>query len=241
MNPEISVIVPLFNESVNVLPLVERIFSAFNKHPGTIELVLVDDCSTDDTWARILEAAKSEPRLRPVRHLHNAGQSAALWTGFQTSRSPIIATLDGDLQNDPADLPAMLGALLDCDMVTGVRIKRVDNLLRRLSTRVARWARKAALGMDFADTACNLRVFRRSVLETIPAFDGMHRFMPILAHNAGAVVKEMAVTHHPRTAGRSKYGLWNRLGRGIRDLLMVRWYLKRQIRRVPVETPPKAD
>jgi dolichol-phosphate mannosyltransferase len=237
MSPELSVVVPFYNESANVVPLAEQILRALDKHAGGIELVFVDDFSTDDTWQRILEASRTEPRLRPVRHLRNAGQSAALWTGFKNSRSPIIATLDGDLQNDPADLPGMLARLTDCDMVTGVRTKRADNLLRRISTRVARQARKLALGMDFADTACNLRVFRRSVLETIPAFDSMHRFMPILAHNAGAVVKEMAVTHHPRTAGRSKYGLWNRLGRGIRDLRMVRWYLKRQIRRVPVETP----
>ncbi len=237
MNPALSVIVPLYNESANVVPLVRQIVRALDKHPGGLELILVDDASSDETWRRIQEVSLAEPRLRPVRHLRNAGQSAALWTGFRASRSPIIATLDGDLQNDPADLPAMLARLTDCDMVTGVRTKRADNFLRRISTRVARRARKLVLGVDFADTACNLRVFKRDLLETIPAFDSMHRFMPILAHNAGAIIREMPVTHHPRTAGVSKYGLWNRLGRGLRDLVMVRWYLKRQIKRVPVETP----
>lgn len=235
MEPEISVVVPLRNESANVLPLAERIFAALGQTANGIELILVDDASTDDTWQQILNARQIHPRLRAFRHSENRGQSAALWTGFKASHGKIVATLDGDLQNDPADLPRMMTLLADCDMVCGVRTNRADNWLRRVSSTIARTARKMVLGIDFADTGCNLRVFKRTVLETLPAFDGIHRFMPVFVHNVGLMVKEMPVTHHPRTAGRSNYGISNRLGRGIRDLIMVRWFLKRQLDRVPPE------
>lgn len=236
--PDISVVVPLFNEAENVTPLVQRILEALGKHTRGIEIILVDDCSTDDTWARILRARESEPRIRGVRHLQNRGQSAALWTGFKESQGRIIATLDGDLQNDPADLPRMIEDLEHCDMVCGVRTKRADNGLRKISSRIARIARRAALRVDFADTGCNLRAFKKSVLETLPAFDGIHRFMPVLAQNGGAMVKEVPVCHHPRAAGVSKYGVWNRLGRGIRDLFMIGLYIRRQLKvaATPTET-----
>jgi dolichol-phosphate mannosyltransferase len=236
MEPEISVVVPLRNESANVIPLTERIFAALNKVSGGAELILVDDASSDGTWQQILRARQAYPGLRAFRHSRNRGQSAALWTGFKASHGKILATLDGDLQNDPADLPRLLALLADCDMVCGVRTKRADNWLRRVSSSIARFARKTVLGVDFADTGCNLRVFKQTVLETIPAFDGIHRFMPVFVHNVGLTVKEMPVSHHPRTAGRSNYGIANRLGRGIRDLIMVRWFLKRQIGRVSLES-----
>jgi len=235
MEPQISVVVPLRNESANVLPLTERIFAALGNTSGGVELILVDDASSDNTWEQILQARQTYPGLRAIRHSQNKGQSAALWTGFRGSHGNIIATLDGDLQNDPADLPRMLASLSDCDMVCGVRTRRADNWLRRVSSSIARFARKSVLQMDFADTGCNLRVFKRTVLDVLPAFDGVHRFMPVFVHNVGLVVKEVPVTHHPRIAGRSNYGISNRLGRGIRDLIMVRWYLKRQIGRVPLE------
>jgi dolichol-phosphate mannosyltransferase len=242
MTPEISVVVPLRNEGPNVAPLARKILGALKDEPRELELILVDDGSTDDTWDRILEAQRADSRVRPLRHARSRGQSAALWTGFKASRGAIIATLDGDLQNDPADFPAMLSALAACDMVCGVRTKRNDTLVRRISSAVARRARKAAMGVDFRDSGCNLRVFRRAVLETIPPFDGLHRFMPILAHGAGARVKEMPVAHHARIAGRTKYGVWNRLGRGIYDLAMVRWYLKRQLKTMtPADIPAEAE
>jgi dolichol-phosphate mannosyltransferase len=223
----------LFNESANVKPLVERICAAFENHPPTVEIILVDDASTDDTWEQISQQAGAQPALRGLRHARNSGQSAALWTGFRASRAPIIATLDGDLQNDPADLPEMLSHLNEAEMVCGVRTKRADNWVRRRSSRIARWCRRLMLSGNFEDTGCNLRVFKREVLDYLPAFDGIHRFMPYFVDNAGDVVKQLPVRHHPRVAGQSKYGVWNRLGRGIRDLIMVRWYLKRQI--VPIE------
>jgi dolichol-phosphate mannosyltransferase len=233
MEPEISIVVPLFDESENVAPLVDRILAALRDERRELELILVDDGSADQTWHRIGQAKHRDPRIRGIRHLQNAGQSASLWTGFQASRGQIIATLDGDLQNDPADLPRMLAVLEGCDLVCGVRTKRMDSALRRLSTRIARAARKRVLGVDFQDTGCNLRVFKRSILELLPRFNGLHRFMPVLAHSAGASVKEVPVIHHARVAGRSKYGVWNRLGRGIYDLIGVRWFQKRLLKKTP--------
>ncbi len=228
MDPQISVVVPLYNEARNVQPLARKIFAALRDEKRSIELVLVDDRSTDDTWQEILAARRADSRIRALRHSQQSGQSAALWTGFQASRGEVVATLDGDLQNDPADLPRMLAQLGTCDMVCGVRVGRQDTAVRRLSSHIARWARKLALGVDFKDSGCNLRVFKRSVLELLPPFDGLHRFVPILAHGRGAVVREMPVTHHARVAGVSKYGIWNRLGRGISTLALVRRYLKGQ-------------
>ena len=237
MNPEISVVVPLLNEGPNVAPLAARIFGALGGDPRGLELILVDDGSTDDTWARILEVQRAEPRLRPLRHPRSCGQSAALWTGFRSARGSLIATLDGDLQNDPADLPRMLADLAHWDMVCGVRTGRKDNWLRRVSSRVARSARKLAFGVDFSDTGCGLRVFKSSLVESIPPFNGFHRFLPVLASGAGALIKEIPVAHHPRIAGQSKYGLWNRLGRGLYDLIGVRWFLKRQIKTPRTSSP----
>jgi dolichol-phosphate mannosyltransferase len=230
MDPEISIVAPLFNEAPNVQPLAQRIVSAFEKQTGAFEILLVNDGSTDDTWDRIQDVCRGDSRVRGLRHEKSAGQSAALWTGFNASRAPIIATLDGDLQNDPDDLPRMIEELKSFDMVCGHRSKRMDTSVRRLSSRIARRARSLVFGVDFADTGCNLRVFKRWIIQRVPPFDGLHRFLPILAHNAGAKVKEVPVMHHPRTAGVSKYGVWNRLGRGVYDLIMVRLYLRRQLK-----------
>jgi dolichol-phosphate mannosyltransferase len=229
MATAISVVVPLYNEARNVQPLARKIFDAFSEEKQPIELILVDDRSTDETWQEILAARRADSRVRALRHRTQSGQSAALWTGFQASRGEVIATLDGDLQNDPADLPQMLAQLAVCDMVCGVRVGRKDTVVRRLSSLVARWVRKIVLGVDFRDSGCNLRVFKRWVLSLLPAFDGLHRFVPILAHGRGAIVKEMPVTHHPRVAGLSKYGILNRLGRGISGLALVRRCLKGQV------------
>jgi len=227
--PAISVVVPLWNEELNVTALVDRVLQALHLEPGGVELILVDDASSDGTWEQMLVVKRNEPRIRALRLLRHSGQSAALWAGFSASRGGIIATLDGDLQNDPADLPAMLKQLEAYDLVCGVRTRRMDNGLRRVSSHLARWARRTVLGVDFRDTGCNLRVFKRTVLQKLFPFDGLHRFMPILAHCTGARVLEIPVAHHPRTAGKSKYGVWNRLGRGIWDLAAMAWYRKRQL------------
>ena len=234
MPVDISIIVPVFNEEENVLSLARELAKALDKEPRSYELVFVDDASQDRTWERVREAHRLDRRVRGVRHERNSGQSAAVWTGILATTAPIIATLDGDLQNDPADLPRLLAELKVVDFVCGIRVNRRDSWLRRVSSRIARWARKAALGADFQDTGCAVRVFKRSTLSGVFPFNGWHRFLPILVHACGVTTKEVPVNHRPRIAGASKYGVGNRLWRGIADLIGVAWHLKRGLR--PVAT-----
>jgi dolichol-phosphate mannosyltransferase len=235
----ISIIVPVFDEADNVLPMAREVAAAFASVPNDWELVFVDDGSRDATWARIAEAARANSHVRGVRHTRNAGQSAALWTGIQATTRPLLATLDGDLQNDPAELPRLLRELETCDFACGWRQNRQDTFVRRVSSRLARWARGAALGAEFRDTGCALRVFKRAALEGVFGFNGLHRFLPILVAGGGFSVREVPVNHRARVAGVSKYGVWNRLGRGLHDLIGVAWYQRRRFRPVPVErTPP---
>src|SRR5437764_11003664 len=197
------------------------------------ELVFVDDASTDDTWAQIQQAAHQfDANIRGLRHSRNSGQSAALWTGLQNCSSPLLATLDGDLQNDPADLPRLLAELDQVDFVSGMRLARQDNFVRRASSKIARWARRTILKVDFRDTGCAIRAFKRSALEGLFPFNGLHRFLPLLVHGNGARTLEIPVNHRPRVAGVSKYGVWNRLGRGLYDLFAIAWYQKRRLRPV---------
>ncbi|HWN93968.1 MAG TPA: glycosyltransferase family 2 protein [Methylomirabilota bacterium] len=231
---EIAIIIPVFNEGENVLPLAEEIRTAMQPLGRSYEIVFVDDASTDATWERIDEARRQSPHVRGVRHEWNAGQSAALWTGLRAARSPILVTMDGDRQNDPADVPKLLQELDNADFVCGVRAKRNDAWLRRVSTKVARAARRQVLGVDFCDTGCALRAFKQEVLDGVFPFDGVHRFLPLLVHANGARAKEIPIGHRPRVAGQSKYGLWNRLGRGIYDLIGLAWYQKRRLGNIPV-------
>ena len=234
MPVDISIIVPVFDEGDNVMPLAREVAKALDKEPRAFELVFVDDASRDKTWEKIQEARRLDPRVRGVRHARHSGQSAALWTGIQATTGDILATLDGDLQNDPADLPRLFAELTCVHFVCGMRVNRQDNWLRRISSAIARRARKAVLGADFRDTGCALRAFRRAALDGVFPFNGWHRFLPILVHDGGATTKEVPVNHRPRVAGVSKYGIWNRLGRGLFDLIGLRWYQKRRIRPVPI-------
>ena len=233
MAAEISIIVPVFNEAENVLPLTREILAALPAIGRPAELVFVDDASIDQTWERVREARRQDPRVRGLRHARNAGQSAALWTGVQATTSPILATLDGDLQNDPADLPRLLAELERVDFVSGIRLRRRDDLLRRISSHIARWARRRVFQVDFRDTGCALRAFKRTALDGVFPFNGLHRFLPVLVQGGGAKTLEIPVNHRPRVAGVSKYGVWNRLGRGVYDLFAIAWYQKRRIR--PIE------
>lgn len=235
MPEPISIIVPVYDEQDNVLPMAREVAAAFATVANDWELVFVDDGSRDETWKNICAAASASPRVRGVRHLRNAGQSAALWTGIQQTDRPLLATLDGDLQNNPADLPRLLQELGTCDFACGWRQNRQDSFVRRASSRVARAARSAALGAEFRDTGCALRVFRRAALEGIFGFNGLHRFLPIMVAGGGFRVREVPVSHRPRIAGVSKYGVWNRLGRGLFDLVGIAWYQRRRVRPVPME------
>jgi dolichol-phosphate mannosyltransferase len=236
--PQISIVVPVYNEEENVLPLADEIHRAMEQVSKSYELVFVDDCSTDSTWEKIADARRSNSRVRGLRHQQNAGQSAALWTGIQSTQAPILATMDGDRQNDPADLPLLFAELKENDFVCGVRRKRQDNWLRLVSTKVARAARRQALKVDFCDTGCAFRVFKRTALDGIFPFNGLHRFLPVLVHGNGARTKEIPIGHRARVAGVSKYGLWNRLGRGIYDLIAIAWYQKRRLSRIATSELP---
>jgi len=238
---DISIVVPVYNEEANILPLADEVDQALRHETRSYELVFVDDASTDQTWAKIQQARRQNPRVHGFRHARNCGQSAALWTGLQATTGPIIATLDGDLQNDPADLPKLLAEVEKYDFICGVRTKRQDNFIRRASSCVARKARKLVLGVDFCDTGCAFRVFKRSVLKELFPFNGLHRFLPVLVHGEGATTREIPINHRPRIAGVSKYGLWNRLGRGIFDLFAMAWYQKRRVGNVPFDELPNDD
>ena len=235
--PCLSVVIPAFNEEENIVPLAEEVVAALSSLAGGFELILVDDASTDST-AQVIKQF-GHPQVRGVFHRVNCGQSAAVASGFQASRGEFVATLDGDGQNDPADLPAMLAQVLKdgVDCVTGVRRKRQDTFIRRFSSRVANGFRNWITGDQVSDSGCGIRVVRRSALREIPVFNGMHRFMPTLLRGQGFTVSETTVNHRERVRGTSKYGVHNRLWRGIRDCFGVRWYLKRAVRSDRLSTP----
>lgn len=229
MVPQIVIVVPVFNEVENIAPLVAQVRDAFATEARPWQLVLVDDASTDRTWDAIQEHQQRDPSVAGFRHVRNRGQSAAVWTGISRTQAPFICTLDGDLQNDPAELPRMLAMLDQADFVCGHRVNRRDSWVRRMSSIVARKVRTWSLGWDFADTGCALRAFKRTSLAGVFPFNGLHRFLPILVAGNGSKVVEVPVNHRPRTAGVSKYGVWNRLGRGIFDLVGVAWYQRRRL------------
>lgn len=238
---QLSILVPVYNEQDNILPMLHEVSAAFSGTDWDWELVYIDDASSDATWTRIAEARQRDARVRGLRHLRNAGQSAAVWTGIQQTTSPVLATLDGDLQNNPADLPRLLALLGEVDFVCADRsANRRDSLVRRWSSAIARRARRFALRHDFRDTGCALRAFKRECVAGVPAFNGLHRFLPILVADGGWKTREIPVSHRPRVAGVSKYGVWNRLGRGLYDLVGVGWYLKRRLHLPKVEalSPP---
>jgi glycosyltransferase involved in cell wall biosynthesis len=231
--PELSLIAPVYNEVDNLEPLLERVVETFGDRLDW-ELVLVDDGSTDGSSERIDALAEREPRLRGVHFAGNRGQSSAVAAGLRVARAPLLATLDADLQNDPGDLPAMIEALGAADAVVGYRLKRRDTVVRRLSSRIANGIRNRISGDSIRDTGCSLKVFRAEAIRAVPFFDGMHRFMPTLLRYHGYEVREHPVSHHPRVAGVSKYGIRNRALRALLDLLAVRWMRSRLVD-MPIE------
>lgn len=224
----ISLVVPAFDEEANLRPLFQRILAVFGARSDW-ELVLVDDGSRDGTAQVMRELAREDARVVGVFLARNCGQTAALAAGVHEARGECIATLDADLQNDPADLPGLLALLGDQDAVVGYRSRRRDTFVRRASSRFANWVRNGVSGDHIRDTGCSLKVFRSEALRAIPWFEGMHRFLPTLLRYQGYRVIEAPVSHHPRHAGRSKYGIRNRAWRAFKDLLAVRWMRGRMI------------
>ncbi|MEQ8230053.1 MAG: glycosyltransferase family 2 protein [Rhodospirillales bacterium] len=243
-HPALAVVVPVHNETENLDPLIGEIRAALD---GTAyEIIYVDDGSTDETLAKLKDIAGRVPELRILRHVNCCGQSAAIWTGVRGARASAIATLDGDGQNDPADIPALLdkynseggGERL---MIAGLRAKRRDTYIRRLSSRVANGIRSGLLKDDTPDTGCGLKVFPRQAFLDMPRFDHMHRFMPALMIRLGGRVMSVPVNHRPRERGTSKYGVWNRLWVGIVDLFGVMWLQSRGSKPEVVEETPGSD
>jgi len=231
--PRLSVVVPVKNEALNILPLVEEIERACAPL-APFEVVYVDDGSTDDTLDQVLAARATRPWLRLVRHEASCGQSAAVRTGVHAARAPVIATLDGDGQNDPAFIPQMMAALDDqaIGLVAGQRLGR-KGAAKRWQSRIANGVRGRVLKDGTRDTGCGLKVFRRDVYLRLPYFDALHRFMPALVKREGYRIAHVDVVDRPRHAGQSNYGLFDRLWVGILDLAGV-WWLIRRRRRVPV-------
>jgi len=226
----LSVVIPVYNERDNLAPLLEEVQSVMRRLGRPYEVLFVDDGSTDgsDRVLRGLRAAR--PEVRVVTFERNAGQTAAIDAGFRRARGEVVVTLDADLQNDPADIPRVLDALEGWDAVVGVRTRRQDSLVRRLSSRVANYVRNRLSDETIADTGCSLKAYRRSALQRLVLYDGMHRFLPTLLKIEGYRVRETAVGHRPRKHGASKYGIGNRLLPSFQDLLAVRWMKRRKLR-----------
>ena len=231
---ELSVVAPVFNEAANLRPLVEEIVEVLGPAGIPFEILLVDDGSTDGSAAEIAALARERACVRGVRFRANRGQTAAFDAGFKQARGRTIVTIDADLQNDPRDIPALIGALATHDAAVGFRARRRDDPLRRISSRIANGVRNRLSGDDIIDTGCSLKAFRAETLRRVKLFDGMHRFLPTLVKMEGGTVVQIPVNHRPRRAGESKYGVWNRVFRSFADLLAVRW-MKRRILRYEVE------
>jgi len=235
---DLSVVVPVRNEQENIEPLVDEIRAALDGQMD-YEIIYVDDGSTDATAERLAAARRDCPRLRVLRHRVACGQSAAVHSGVRAARAAWIATLDGDGQNDPADIPRLLAVLNGPDrppglqLIAGYRRRRRDSWVKRLSSRVANRVRGALLRDRTPDTGCGLKVFSREAFLALPVFDHMHRFLPALVQRGGGEVVSVEVNHRPRTRGASKYGVHNRLWVGLVDLLGVMW-LQRRARRPAV-------
>ena len=231
--PELSLVIPCHNEEKNLQPLVSSIHAVLDPLALDYEIVITDDCSTDNSWDVLRQLAATDLRLRIQRFKFNCGESAASWAGMQASRGRYIATLDADLQNDPQDLSTMLVALKHADCVCGTRAAtrgKGDNWLRIASSRIANWVRNKLSGENISDAGCTYRVFKRECVERVKFFNGAHRFLPTLIKMEGFRVVEVPVSTNPRFSGSSHYGVWNRLFKSLRDLLAVRWMKSRQIR-----------
>jgi dolichol-phosphate mannosyltransferase len=232
---QLSVVIPVKNEAENIVPLVDEVEAAL---AGRLEfeVLVVDDGSTDSTLDRLKQARARLPRLRVIRHAANRGQSAGVWTGVRRARGDWIATLDGDGQNDPADLPAMWARLAEDprpDMVAGHRVERKDTASKKIASRLANRIRAALLKDETPDSGCGIKIFRRDLFLELPYFDHMHRFLPALARRHGGRVVSVKVNHRPRGAGRSNYTNFGRLKAGLLDLIGVWWLIRRA--RLPID------
>jgi dolichol-phosphate mannosyltransferase len=234
----VSVVVPVRNEADNIVPLIAEIAAALDGR-WVYEIIYVNDGSTDTTGERLVAAMKQQPNLRQIRHATSAGQSAAVRSGVRAARGAIVATLDGDGQNNPAFLPGLISAIENggerVGLVAGQRVGRKDSGFKKLQSRIANAVRKAILRDGTRDTGCGLKAFRREVFLALPYFDGLHRFLPALVRREGYEIAYVEVVDRPRHSGVSNYGFFDRLWIGIMDLAGV-WWLIRRKKPTPVAT-----
>lgn len=229
---KLSFVVPLFNEEDNVAPLCESVFSAMEGSDHPLELVLVNDGSQDETWKRIVKAAADHPGVVALDLVTNSGQSAALSAGIEEASGELIVLMDGDLQNDPSDVPMMIQTLKekDCDVVSGERVDRKDKALsRKLPSRIANFLIRRITRVKMRDYGCALRLFRSDIAKNLGLYGELHRYIPVLAVLQGARMVQVPVRHHPRIHGRSKYGL-GRTMRVLSDLMLVVYFKRYQNR-----------
>lgn len=223
-SPAVSVVVPVFNEEDNIATMQTELRAALSGIDH--EIIFVDDGSSDGTAARIANS----PEVRVLRFEKNTGQSAAMYAGMHAARGATVVLLDGDLQNDPADIPRVLAGLdKGADLVCGYRMKRQDSLAKKISSRVANFIRSRFVGDHVRDTGCSLKAMRSECRVALVPFYGMHRFIPALIKGAGFQLVEVGVKHRPRTAGESKYKFGSRVFKATADMFAVRWLLSRQL------------
>ena len=230
-HPELSLVVPAYNEEENLPALIQEVTRAMERVGRPWELILVDDGSKDASLSVMRALAGQQPQIRYISFAKNSGQSAAFGAGFQEARGKLIITLDADLQNDPADIPDMLSLLEQgtYDMVIGWRALRQDSAAKRWASRLGNAARNWLSHENIKDTGCSLKILRADIAKRLPMFTGMHRFLPTLMKMHGATVAEITVNHRPRLRGVSKYGIWDRARTTFFDLLAIRWMQARHV------------
>lgn len=231
MQPTLSICVPVYNEEENLPLLHEAIVKVLDSNRIDGEILLVDDGSKDGSWAAIEKLVAKDPRVRGLRFSFNCGETAASDAGLRAARGRYVMTMDADLQNDPADIPAFLKALSDgWDCVCGTRVAtrgKGDSFIKVASSRIANWVRNKLSDEKISDAGCTYRAFKRDCVNKLKLYRGLHRFIPTLLKMEGFTVTEIPVTNNPRLHGESKYGVWNRLFKSFRDLLAIRWMKSR--------------
>src|SRR5216110_1141433 len=237
---DVALVIPVYNERDNLPLLIDEITHAVGGTGRRYEIVAVDDASTDGSLDVLRGLRRDHPELHAVALAEHAGQTAALAAGFRAACSRVVVTLDADLQNDPADVPALLAELerSSAAAVVGYRVNRHDSAWKRLQSRIANGVRNRLNRETIRDTGCSLKAFRAEALRALPLFNGMHRFLPTLVSMQGGQVTEVPVHHRTRRFGKTKYGMWNRVFRALIDALAVRWMQRRALRyRVREELP----
>lgn len=225
-----SLVIPAFNEEENLFPLMQELNEVLKNNDLQCEILFVDDGSTDDTQNVMHQIRQQYPQytIRIIALNGNYGLSTALEAGFEQTKNEVVTSIDADLQNDPADIPKLLEKIPDYDVAIGVRVRRKDDWIKRMSSLIANRLRNFVLGECWRDTGCSLKVYKKAFLRKIRLDKGMHRFLPTLLQMEGARVIEVEVNHRPRIHGKSKYHLWNRLLGPLMDLYAVRWMKKRR-------------